>query len=86
VPYAPINGIDQVTEDPQVKHLGIVVPVENPHGVRRSVRPPVHFASSHSHTVRAAPLLDEDGAAIRAALAAGARWPEPPARPGVASG
>ena len=86
VPYAPINGMDEVIEDPQVKHLGIVVPVENPHGVRRSVRPPVHFAGSHFHTVRAAPLLDEDGAAIRAALSAGARWPEPPARPDVASG
>jgi crotonobetainyl-CoA:carnitine CoA-transferase CaiB-like acyl-CoA transferase len=86
VPYAPINGIDEVIEDPQVRHLGIVVPVENPHGVGRSVRPPVQFAGGHFHSVRAAPLLDEDGAAIRTALAAGARWPEPPASPGVASG
>ena len=86
VPFAPINGIDQVVEDPQVQHLGIVVPVENAHGSSRSVRPPVQFAGSHFRSVRAAPLLDEDGAAIRAALAGGVRWPEPAERRGATSG
>ena len=28
VPFAPINRIDQVVQDPQVRHLGLVVPVE----------------------------------------------------------
>ena len=28
VPYAPINTIDEVTHDPQVEHLGLIVPVE----------------------------------------------------------
>ena len=83
VPYAPINGIDQVVGDPQVQHLGLIVPVENPHGARQSVRPPVQFAGRRSGSVRSAPLLDEHGAAIRAALGGGAGWPE---LPGTASG
>jgi crotonobetainyl-CoA:carnitine CoA-transferase CaiB-like acyl-CoA transferase len=86
VPYAPINGIDEVIGDPQVQHLGIIVPVQNAHGAARSVRPPVQFASGRFNSVRAAPLLDEDGAAIRAALAGGARWPEPAERRGATSG
>ena len=30
VPYAAVNRIDDVVNDPQVKHLGIVVPIESP--------------------------------------------------------
>lgn len=75
VPYAPINRIDDVVQDPQVQHLGLIVPVESPHGGARAVRPPVQFGGARSTSVRAAPLLDEHGAAIRAALAGGEAWP-----------
>ncbi|HWG70102.1 MAG TPA: CoA transferase [Steroidobacteraceae bacterium] len=75
VPYAPINAIDEVVHDPQVEHLGLIVPVESAHGGARAVRPPVQFAGVRSASVRAAPLLDEHGAAIRDALARGERWP-----------
>jgi crotonobetainyl-CoA:carnitine CoA-transferase CaiB-like acyl-CoA transferase len=75
VPYAPINRIDDVVKDPQVQHLGIVVPVEHPHGGASAVRPAVQFGGARAESVRAAPLLDEHGAAIRAALASGAAWP-----------
>jgi crotonobetainyl-CoA:carnitine CoA-transferase CaiB-like acyl-CoA transferase len=75
VPYAPINAIDEVVHDPQVEHLGLIVPVESAHGGTRAVRPPVQFAGVRSASVRAAPLLDEHGAAIRDALARGQRWP-----------
>jgi len=75
VPYAPINGIDAVIEDPQVEHLDLIVPVEGAHGGTRSVRPPVQFAGERARYVFAAPLLDEHGAAIRAALERGERWP-----------
>jgi len=61
VPYAPINRIDDVVKDPQVEHLGLIVPVEGPHGTKRAVRPAVQF--------------NEHGAAIRAELAGGAAWP-----------
>jgi crotonobetainyl-CoA:carnitine CoA-transferase CaiB-like acyl-CoA transferase len=75
VPHAPINGVDQVVADPQVTHLGIVVPVEAPHGGQHAVRPPVRFAGERAGSVHAAPLLDEHGAEIRQALGAGVRWP-----------
>jgi crotonobetainyl-CoA:carnitine CoA-transferase CaiB-like acyl-CoA transferase len=76
VPHAPINPIDEVVEDPQVRHLGIVVPVQNAHGGKAAVRPAIQFDGRRAQAVRTAPLLDEHGAAIRAALAASDRWPE----------
>ncbi len=75
VPYAPINTIDEVTHDPQVEHLGLIVPVAGAHGGTRSVRPPVQFGGVRSGTVRAAPLLNEHGQSIREALARGEVWP-----------
>jgi len=72
VPHAPINRIDDVVEDPQVEHLGIVVPIEATH----AVRPAVQFDGVRARSVSAAPLLDEHGAAIRAELAHGTAWPE----------
>lgn len=76
VPFAPINTIDEVVNDPQVGHLGLIVPVESPHGGSRSVRPPVQFSGVRALSVRAAPLLNEHGAAIREALSKGQRWPD----------
>jgi crotonobetainyl-CoA:carnitine CoA-transferase CaiB-like acyl-CoA transferase len=75
VPFAPVRSVDEVVVDPQVEHLGLIVPVESPHGGARSVRPPVQFGGRRAGSVRAAPLLDEHGAAIRESLAAGSRWP-----------
>ena len=75
VPYAPINTIDEVTHDPQVEHLGLIVPVAGAHDGTRSVRPPVQFGGIRSSAVRAAPLLNEHGQSIREALARGERWP-----------
>jgi crotonobetainyl-CoA:carnitine CoA-transferase CaiB-like acyl-CoA transferase len=75
VPYAPINTVDEVVRDPQVDHLGLIVPVTGAHDALRSVRPPVQFAGVRDHAVRAAPLLNEHGPTIRAALARGELWP-----------
>ncbi len=75
VPHAPINGVDEVVADPQVAHLGLIVPVETAHGGNRAVRPPVRFAGERAESVHAAPLLDEHGAQIREALEAAAGWP-----------
>ena len=75
VPYAPINAIDEVVRDPQVQHLGLIVPVEAAQGGTRAIRPPVQFAGARSRSVRAAPLLNEHGAAIREGVARGERWP-----------
>lgn len=75
VPHAPINGVDEVVADPQVAHLGLIVPVETAHGGGRAVRPPVRFAGEHAKSVHAAPLLDEHGAQIREALGTAVEWP-----------
>ena len=75
VPYAPINTIDEVMHDPQVEHLGLIVPVAGAHDGTRSVRPPVQFGGVRSSSVRAAPWLNEHGTAIRTALAGNEQWP-----------
>jgi len=78
VPFAPINTIDEVIDDPQVAHLELIVPVESPRGGTHAVRPPVQFAGARQGSVRAAPALNEHGDAIRQALARGERWPSWP--------
>jgi crotonobetainyl-CoA:carnitine CoA-transferase CaiB-like acyl-CoA transferase len=75
VPHAPVNRIDDVVRDPQVEHLGIVVPVEDAHAGTLSVRPALRFDGERVHSVRAAPQLDQHGKAIRAALARERSWP-----------
>jgi crotonobetainyl-CoA:carnitine CoA-transferase CaiB-like acyl-CoA transferase len=74
VPFAPIHRIDQVVQDPQVRHLGLVVPVERAHGGKQAVRPAVQFDGARAMGVTSAPLLDEHGADIRRAIAAGTNW------------
>ena len=57
VPFAPINSVDAVVDDPQVRHLGIMVPVQNAlEGGRQAVRPAVQFDRQRSSEVRSAPL------------------------------
>jgi len=75
VPFAPINKVDAAVNDPQVKHLGLMVPVEHPHAATHAVRPAVQFDGQRADGVRPAPLLDEHGAAIRAQLARSPAWP-----------
>jgi crotonobetainyl-CoA:carnitine CoA-transferase CaiB-like acyl-CoA transferase len=75
VPFAPVNRMDEVVEDPQVQHQGLIVPVLSPHGGARAVRPPLQFDGQRAESVRSAPLLDEHGAAIRAALSSQPGWP-----------
>jgi crotonobetainyl-CoA:carnitine CoA-transferase CaiB-like acyl-CoA transferase len=75
VPFAPVNSVDEVITDPQVEHLGLIVPVDSPHGGAHAVRPPVQFGGTRASSVRAAPLLNEHGVEIRKALACAARWP-----------
>jgi crotonobetainyl-CoA:carnitine CoA-transferase CaiB-like acyl-CoA transferase len=75
VPWAPVNRVDDAVNDPQAAHLGIVVPIDNPHGASHSVRPALQFDGDRARSVSAAPLLDEHGRDIRAALARGEAWP-----------
>ncbi|HKE43832.1 MAG TPA: CoA transferase [Steroidobacteraceae bacterium] len=76
VPFAPINGIDSVVNDPQAHHLGLVVPVASAkEGGRYAVRPPLQFNGQKATLVSAAPMLDEHGGEIRAALGKDQHWP-----------
>jgi crotonobetainyl-CoA:carnitine CoA-transferase CaiB-like acyl-CoA transferase len=76
VPFAPINGIDAVVNDPQARHLGLIVPVDAAtEGGREAVRPALQFDGRRATSVLAAPLLDQHGKAIRAMLAEDAGWP-----------
>jgi crotonobetainyl-CoA:carnitine CoA-transferase CaiB-like acyl-CoA transferase len=75
VPFAPINRVDAAVRDPQVQHLGLMVPVREPHAATHAVRPPVQFDGQRADSVSPAPLLNEHGAAIRAQLAASPAWP-----------
>ncbi|MGH8196825.1 MAG: CaiB/BaiF CoA transferase family protein [Steroidobacteraceae bacterium] len=76
VPFAPINGIDSVVNDPQARHLGLVVPVEAAQeGGREAVRSALQFDGNRATAVSAAPLLNQHGDAIRATLARSQGWP-----------
>jgi crotonobetainyl-CoA:carnitine CoA-transferase CaiB-like acyl-CoA transferase len=75
VPYAPVNRIDDVVNDPQVQHLGVIVPIDSPHSATEAVRPALRFDGRRAESVRAAPLLDQHGEEIRAALERSAAWP-----------
>ena len=76
VPFAPINGMDAVVEDPQVGHLGLIVPVNGAQqGGREAVRPPLQFDGDRARSVSAAPLLDQHGTHIRAAVKDARHWP-----------
>src|SRR5690606_20909079 len=76
VPHAPINRVDAVVRDPQVQHLGLMVPVHQPHAATHAVRPAVQFEIGRADAVYPAPLLGEHSEAIRAKLARSAAWPE----------
>jgi crotonobetainyl-CoA:carnitine CoA-transferase CaiB-like acyl-CoA transferase len=77
VPFAPVNSIEDATNNPQVEHLGLIVEAKGAgEGASKTVRPAVTFDGVRSASVSAAPIVDEHGDGIRAALASGQGWPE----------
>jgi crotonobetainyl-CoA:carnitine CoA-transferase CaiB-like acyl-CoA transferase len=69
LPFAPVNSIPEAIEDPQVRHLQMVVPVQNRReGAHEAIRPAFNFDGRRATSVKAAPVVDEDGPAIRRAL------------------
>jgi len=69
VPCGPIYSIDQVFADPQVQHLGIAQPVENPHlGHQELVGQAVELSRTPSEIRRATPELGEHTDEILAEL------------------
>lgn len=78
VPFAAVNEVAEVVEDPQVNHLNLIVPVEKTSGdaADRAVRPAVTVDGKPFLSVRPAPRLDADGEAIRQNVAEGKGWPK----------
>jgi crotonobetainyl-CoA:carnitine CoA-transferase CaiB-like acyl-CoA transferase len=76
-PFAPVYTIPEAIEDVQVKHLGLIAPVvERREGAERTVRPPFRFDGASVRQVRAAPGLNEHGAAMKEKLRnAPGQWP-----------
>jgi crotonobetainyl-CoA:carnitine CoA-transferase CaiB-like acyl-CoA transferase len=61
VPVARINSLDEVHEDPQVKHAGSLVETRHPVvGAMRYPRPPFHFEGQTSFPERHAPFLGDN--------------------------
>jgi crotonobetainyl-CoA:carnitine CoA-transferase CaiB-like acyl-CoA transferase len=73
VPAGPINTVAEAFADPQAVHRGMTQEI----GGSRAPRSPMRFSDAEIAADRPPPTLDADGAAVRAALAAGADWPEP---------
>ena len=80
VPAGAINTVAQAFAEPQALARGAVVEVSG----SRQPRSPIRFSDAATVAALPPPRLDEHGAAIRAALAAGDAWPalSPSAAPG----
>jgi crotonobetainyl-CoA:carnitine CoA-transferase CaiB-like acyl-CoA transferase len=60
IPNAPINTIEEVFDDPQVKHMGIPRQIDHPKmGVTNLVGSPVNLSGTPAQFFRPAPLLGE---------------------------
>jgi crotonobetainyl-CoA:carnitine CoA-transferase CaiB-like acyl-CoA transferase len=72
VPHAPMYDTDEALEDPQARHLQLLVSSRHPTmGEFRTVRPPVSFDGERSLSVRPPPTLGEHNEEIDRMLAAG---------------
>jgi crotonobetainyl-CoA:carnitine CoA-transferase CaiB-like acyl-CoA transferase len=69
VPHAPMYGSDEALEDPQARHLQLLVSAQHPTmGEFRTVRPPVSFDGERTLSVRPPPTLGEHNAEIEEML------------------
>ena len=69
IPNAPINTIQEVFDNPQIKHLGIPKQIEHPKmGVSNLVGSPINMSGTPPKFFRPAPLLGENTEEILAKL------------------
>ncbi|HYJ16475.1 MAG TPA: CaiB/BaiF CoA-transferase family protein [Candidatus Limnocylindria bacterium] len=69
IPNAPINTIQEVFDNPQIKHLGIPRQIEHPRmGVSNLVGSPINMSGTPPKFFRAAPLLGENTEEVLAKL------------------
>jgi crotonobetainyl-CoA:carnitine CoA-transferase CaiB-like acyl-CoA transferase len=86
LPFAPLNNIEEAANDPQARHLGMVVPVEGRiEGAKEALRTPFTFDHQRAKTSRAAPLVGQHSDEIRTSLEkAPGQWPQPQSTPAPA--
>ena len=71
VPHAPMYDTSEALEDPQARHLQLMISAEHPvMGSFRTVRSPVSFDGERALAVRPPPMLGEHDEEIRRAVAA----------------
>jgi crotonobetainyl-CoA:carnitine CoA-transferase CaiB-like acyl-CoA transferase len=69
VPHAPMYDASEALDDPQAKHLELLVETSHPEmGRFRTVRPPVSFDGERTTDVIAPPTLGEHNAELLAPL------------------
>ena len=74
VPFAPVYDASEALEDPQARHLQILVEAEHPEmGRFRTVRPPVVFDGERSLEIVPPPTLGEHNDEVRAGLSGRAK-------------
>ncbi|MGI4721151.1 MAG: CaiB/BaiF CoA transferase family protein [Janthinobacterium lividum] len=72
VPFAPVNTVPEVIDDPQVRLSGTFYRAEHPEqGAMTAIHRPVTIDGARGPTTRAAPVLGEHDAAIRAEFGLG---------------
>ena len=65
VPYAPERRIDELEQDPQIRHLDMFYQLdEGPAGTTRGLKRPVRYDGRRNEELRPAPLLGEHTRAI----------------------
>jgi len=69
VPYAPVYGVDEVIDDPQVRHLGLFYQATHPQeGEVWGVRPPVWIDGERPGDIMPPPVLGEHTQTVLAEL------------------
>ncbi len=78
LPYAPLNNVEEAANDPQARHLGMVVPVAGRiEGAEEAIRSPFTFDGQRVTESRAAPLVGQHDDEVKGALKRHAdAWPE----------
>ncbi len=72
IPNAPINSIEEVFDDPQVKHMGIPKQIDHPKmGQSNLIGSPINLSDTPAQFFRPAPLLGEHTEEILARLGYG---------------
>ncbi|MEX5746260.1 CaiB/BaiF CoA transferase family protein [Massilia sp. X63] len=72
VPFAPVNTVPEVMDDPQVRQSGTFYQSTHPeHGAMTAIHRPLTIDGARGPTTRPAPVLGEHDAAIRAEFGLG---------------